>query len=105
MSQQSMEALAVANGVRQARCELKRQIRAGETTVARVLEDPPSALDHMPIWELLNAQHRWGCHRSRHFLRSLRISELRPVGGLTVRERRIIASRLHMSPSELRMVA
>lgn len=100
-----MQALERANDVRLARAYLKRQIAAGETTVQEILADPPPEIANMTIAELLLAQHRWGSQRMRQFLKALGISELRPVGRLTERERKVISYRLGMAPSEIRMAA
>lgn len=88
---QTLEALAVANEVRFARAELKREIFRGETSVAEVLADPPTYLARMPIGELLRAQSLWGPTRSRKLLRRAEIRETRRVGELTERQRDLIA--------------
>lgn len=84
---QHLVALARANTVRLARAELKRQVSAGETTVAAVLADVPWMAERMTIGELLMTQHRWGDHRVRRLLNSVPMTETKTVGSMTPRQR------------------
>lgn len=106
MSEQSMQALALANKTRLARAEIKRQIADGETTVARVLAAPPPEIATMSIADLLMSQHRWGRTRCRRLLMALTISETRRVGTLTERERnRIVAMLQYANPTRIEWAA
>jgi hypothetical protein len=40
------------------------------------------------------SQRRWGSIRSRKLLTELQISEMRPIGALTERQRRLLATQL-----------
>lgn len=92
-----MQALNRANEIRLARAELKRKLKADETTVSEVLEEMPDCIHSMLVIELLGAQRQWSKNRSRKLLHELaehgvaHISEWRKCGALTDRERRIIA--------------
>lgn len=88
---QHMHALNLANGTRIARCDLKRRIRAGETTAADVLTTPPPEALTMSILELLQAQHRWGRTRALRLIRAAALSETKRIGELTERQRRSLA--------------
>lgn len=83
-----------ANHVRQFRVELRRAIVRGEESVARVLLECPAEVSRWPIAELLLCQPRWGTARTCAFLERLYIGELRPIGMLTERQRKLIASML-----------
>jgi hypothetical protein len=91
---QRLRALERANEVRLARAELKRRIAEGEVTVVAVLQDPPHEALTWEIGELLMSQRRWGGTRCRKFLSKHQITETKPVGALTERQRRILADQL-----------
>ena len=91
---QRMRALERANEVRLARARLKRQIADGHTSAARVILDLPPEARNWSVRELLMSQRRWGSIRSRKLLAELQISELRPIGALTDRQRRLLAGQL-----------
>jgi hypothetical protein len=91
---QRLRALEQANKVRLARAELKRRIAEGEISAAEViLTCPPEALS-WPIGELLMSQRRWGTGRCRKFLAPFQISEVKRIGTLTERQRRLLAAKL-----------
>jgi hypothetical protein len=89
-----LRALARANEIRVARAELKRRIADGEVEVAEVILDPPSAARSWPVGELLTSQRGWGATRCRRFLMRSHINERKPVGDLTQRQRRVLATEL-----------
>ena len=91
---QRLRALERANEVRLARAELKRRIAEGESSVAQVLQDPPHAATSWAIGDLLTSQRRWGSTRCRKFLSKHQISETKPVGALTERQRKILVHQL-----------
>jgi hypothetical protein len=87
-------ALERANEIRRARARLKRRIGAGQLSVAELILDPPVEARRWPIAELLVCQRHWGAARRSKFLAHNRISELKPVGELTERQRRLLAAQL-----------
>ena len=91
---QCMQALARANEVRLARASLKRQVGAGERNAIEVVRDVPWEAETMPIGELLCSQRRWGRARSRKLLMSIHLSEAKPLGSLTPRQRRLLVGAL-----------
>src|SRR4051794_29196828 len=91
---QHLEALARANAVRLARAELKRNLADGAVSAADVFIECPWEAASMSVADVLLSQRRWGSHRCRKFLFGLRISETKPVGALTERQRREVAARL-----------
>jgi hypothetical protein len=88
---QHLRALEHANRVRLARADLKRQIGRGEASAADIVAEPPWQAASMTISDLLMSQPRWGHTRCRRVLIGMGISETKPVGKLTERQRGAIA--------------
>jgi hypothetical protein len=88
---QHMRALELANRVRLARAELKRQIAEGEVSVAEIVLECPWEAESMKISDLLTSQHRWGLTRCRRFLATIPIPENKTIGSMTERQRRALA--------------
>jgi hypothetical protein len=97
---QRLQALERANEIRLARAELKRQIAYGKVSAADVILDPPLAASTWAIAELLLSQRRWGDTRCRKFLLRNQISETKPLGTLTDRQRRVLAQQLSCAAAE-----
>jgi len=91
---QRMRALERANAVRLARANLKRRIAFGDVTAADVILAPPEEASSWAIGDLLMSQRRWGNTRCRKFLSRNLISEIKPVGDLTDRQRHMLAGQL-----------
>lgn len=91
---QRLRALEHANAVRLARAELKRKIAEGETSAAAVILECPEAVRKWTVAELLMSQRRWGSTRCRKFLERNGVSEIKPIGSLTDRQRRLLAEQL-----------
>jgi hypothetical protein len=87
-------ALARANEIRTARAELKRRIALGESEAAEVILDPPLAAHSWSLGDLLVSQRGWGEARVRRFLMRNHISERKPIGELTERQRQMLAAQL-----------
>lgn len=91
---QHLQALERANEVRLARAELKRGVAEGRLGAGEVIRSCPPEVEGMPVAELLMSQRRWGATKCRRVLGSVLISELRPVGALTERQRDALAQHL-----------
>jgi hypothetical protein len=91
---QRLRALERANEVRLARAGLKRQIAVGELSAAEVLLACPQEAMSWPVGDLLMSQRRWGTTRCHKFLLRNQIVETKPIGKLTDRQRRLLASSL-----------
>jgi hypothetical protein len=91
---QRLRALERANEIRLARAELKRRIAEGDTSAAEIIRTPPCEALSWSIGDLLLSQHRWGSSRCRKFLLRNQINEIKPVGALTERQRRLLADQL-----------
>jgi hypothetical protein len=97
---QRLRALERANEIRLARAELKRRIADGDTSAAQVILFPPCEASSWAIGDLLMSQRRWGGTRCRKFLTRNQISETKPIGKLTERQRRLLADQLGSSVTE-----
>jgi hypothetical protein len=91
---QRLRALERANEVRLARAELKRRIADGDVSAAEVILTSPWEASSWSVGELLMSQRRWGITRCRKFLGRNQISEIKPLGTLTERQRRLLAGQL-----------
>jgi hypothetical protein len=91
---QRLRALGRANEVRLARADLKRRIAEGDLSAAEVILAPPREASSWALGELLTSQRRWGSTRCRKFLQRNQISETKPLGQLTERQRRVLAAQL-----------
>ncbi len=96
---QRLRALEHANSIRLARAELKRRIADGETSAADVILECPEAVRKWTVAELLMSQRRWGSTRCRKFLERNGVSEIKPIGSLTERQRRLLAEQLSTRPT------
>ncbi len=92
---QRLRALEHANAVRLARAELKRRIADGEVSAADVILTCPEAARKWTVAELLLSQRRWGSTRCRKFLDRNGVSEIKQIGSLTERQRRLLAEALY----------
>jgi hypothetical protein len=97
---QRLRALGRANQVRLARAELKRRIADGRISAATVILACPEEASSWSVSELLMSQRRWGTTRCRKFLERNRIGELKPIGQLTERQRRVLAEQLECASLE-----
>jgi hypothetical protein len=95
---QRLRALEHANAIRLARADLKRRIAVGEVTAADVILECPDAANRWTVSELLLSQRRWGNTRCRKFLERNGVSEIKLIGSLTERQRRVLAEQLSGSP-------
>lgn len=82
---QHLDALALANGIRLARAQVKRELVGGAITIEEAFDH--WAVQSMAVADLLRAQNRWGRTRARKLLSRLAIAENRPVARLTQRQR------------------
>jgi hypothetical protein len=100
---QFMRALEEANRIRLARADIKRGLaakpdhRSSLLAAAELLEQPPEVLHSMRIVDLLKACRRIGPLEARKLLVRVPVSEWRPVGALTDRQRRELIDTLRCS--------
>ncbi len=99
---QRLRALERANQVRLARAELKRRMAVGDVCAGQIILDCPPEASRWSVGELLMTQPRWGIRRCRKFLERNHIGELKLVGELTERQKRMLAAQLgpQLSPDD-----
>jgi hypothetical protein len=100
---QRLRALERANEIRLARAGLKRRIAVGEISAAEVILGCPDEATSWSVAELLMSQRRWGSSRCRKFLLHNQIGETKPIGTLTDRQRRLLATALEPVPTAREM--
>jgi len=84
---QRMEALQRANLIRTQRAQLKRDLRAGKTSIDRLLVSPPEYLETAKVFDMLLATPKFGRVKANKILQQCRISPSKTVGGLSERQR------------------
>jgi hypothetical protein len=96
---QSLRALEQANRVRSVRAQLKREIASGSLSASAVIDQCPREAEGMTVRELLLSQPRWGPARCSRLALSVGVSEGRPVGALTARQRRALIDGIRVQAS------
>lgn len=84
---QRMDALARANEVRSARARLKRDLKAGRTSIDALLLSPPEYLETAKVFDMLLAVPKYGRVKVNKMLLGCRISPSKTIGGLSERQR------------------
>jgi len=95
-----LAALKRANEIRLARAQLKRQLGSGTLLAATVIRDCPEEARTWAVLQLLASQPQWGHSKSTRLLRRVGIGERMPLGQLTQRQRRVLATALQPRGSQ-----
>ena len=91
---QRMDALKRANGIRTARAQLKRDLKAGRTKITEVLDDPPEYLLTAKVFDMLLAVPKYGRVKANRVLKQCKVSPAKTIGGLSDRQRKELVSLL-----------
>jgi hypothetical protein len=91
---QRMDALARANEIRTARAQLKRDLKAGRSSIQSLLLDPPEYLETAKVFDMLLAVPKYGRVKVNKMLVTCRISPSKTIGGLSQRQRSELVSLL-----------
>lgn len=91
---QRMEALRQANGIRTARAQLKRDLKAGRVTIQDLLDEPPEYVMTAKVFDVLLAVPKYGRVKANRVLNQCRISPAKTIGGLSERQRGELVSLL-----------
>lgn len=94
MPSRRLDALRVANTVRQQRAEIKRALRSGEVSIGELMVAPPDFLLTAQLSEILLAVPGYGQVRVSRLLKRCRISPVKAIGTLSERQRRELAQGL-----------
>ena len=84
---QRMEALHNANEIRSKRAKLKRDLKAGKTTPAEVIANPPEWLLNAKAYDVILATPKFGRVKTNRLFQQCRISPSKTIGGMTDRQR------------------
>ncbi len=82
-----MDALQRANDIRTARARLKRELKAGRTSIHELLTTPPEYLETAKVFDMLLAVPKYGRVKVNKVLQQCRISPSKTIGGLSERQR------------------
>ncbi len=85
--QQRMDALNRANDIRTRRARLKKDLKAGHTTIQDLLLDPPEYVETAKVFDMLLAVPKYGRVKVNKVLVTCRISPSKTIGGLSERQR------------------
>ena len=85
--QQRMDALARANTIRTRRAQLKRDLKAGRTSIHDLLLEPPEFVETAKVFDMLLAVPKYGRVKTNRILNQCRISPSKTIGGLSQRQR------------------
>lgn len=104
---QVLQARVQANRVRAARTTAKRElaplpVRDSRVRCAELVTANPPGLRSMPVAELVRACPKTGPQATRAYLEAAGIGELATVGGLTVRQRLMLAGALRLDRAVIR---
>lgn len=97
---QHMDALAVANQRRyaiaalRARLGERHSLGVSAVRLARLMEDPPRAVENVQVWQLLSWGWRFGPHQASRVLRRAGVNPSRRMRQLTDRQRDVIRLQL-----------
>jgi hypothetical protein len=89
--EQRLAALRQANEIRARRAQLKRDLKAGRAQLADLLLEPPDWLHTAKVAELMLATPHYGPVKVNTVLRRSAISPTRAIGGLSPRQRALLA--------------
>lgn len=96
---QPLEALALAQQIRFAAISVKRELKAGELTIAAALADPRAGT--IKALDLLAAQPLWGPGRAASLLANVRVAENTRVREMNARTRLAISAAVLNEPPPL----
>ena len=84
---QRMDALSKANEIRTRRAQLKRDLKAGRTSIHKMLLQPPEWIETAKVLDMLLAVPKYGRVKAYKILTQCRISPSKTIGGLSERQR------------------
>ena len=82
-----MDALGKANAIRTRRAQLKRDLKAGRTSIQKLLLSPPEWVETAKVFDMLLAVPKYGRVKANKVLNQCRISPSKTIGGLSERQR------------------
>jgi len=89
-----MRALRRANEIRSRRANLKRDLKAGRTTIEALLLKPPEYVLSAKVFDMILAVPKYGRVKANRILTQCRISPSKTIGGLSERQRAELVGQL-----------
>ena len=89
-----MRALRRANEIRSRRANLKRDLKAGKTTIEALLLKPPEYVQSAKVFDMILAVPKYGRVKANRILTQCRISPSKTIGGLSERQRAELVGQL-----------
>ena len=93
LRQQRLRALRLANEIRSARVQLKKDLASGKIELAQILAQPPEWLRTARVRDLLMALPKIGSVKAGRILADCGIAHSKTLGGLTERQRTELLNR------------
>src|SRR3954453_1917534 len=91
---QRMDALQRANQIPTRRAQLKRDLKAGRSSIQDILLAPPDWVETAKVFDMMLAVPKYGRVKVNKVLQSCRISPSKTIGGLSQRQRTELVSML-----------
>ena len=91
--EQRLRALRLANEIRSARAQLKKELASGKIELAQILAQPPEYVRTARVRDLLLALPKIGSVKAGRILADCGIAPTKTLGGLTERQRTELISR------------
>jgi transposase len=85
--EQRLHALSLANSIRTARAELKRELKTDGARIVEVIADPPDCARTAKVYDLLLALPKIGPGKASRILAQCRIAPSKTLAGLSERQR------------------
>jgi hypothetical protein len=91
--EQRLRALRLANEIRSARAELKRELASGKIELAQIVARPPECVRTARVRDVLLALPKVGAVKAGRILADCGIAHSKTLGGLTDRQRTELLNR------------
>jgi hypothetical protein len=91
--EQRLRALRLANEIRSARAQLKRDLASGKIELAQILAQPPECVRTARVRDVIVALPRIGSVKAGRILADCGIAHSKTLGGLTERQRTELLNR------------
>ncbi len=92
--EQRLRALRLANEIRSARAQLKKDLASGKIELAQILAQPPACLRTARVRDVLLALPKIGSVKAGRILTDCGIAHSKTLGGLTERQRTELLNRV-----------
>jgi transposase len=92
--------LRLANEIRSARAQLKKELASGKIELAQILAQPPEYVRTARVRDVLLALPKIGSVKAARILADCGIAHSKPLGGLTERQRTELLNRFRRGEND-----